>query len=124
MSVRVLVVDDESDILELIKEGLESFDDIKSVVTAPSYTKAIIKLKNQNFDYIIADYYLSETETGLDFINEVLKYDKDRRHKSNIILMSARFEPHIIKEAIGMEINNILVKPFTLEKLRSFIPKK
>ena len=78
-------------------------------------------LKINKFNYIIADYYLGESETGLDFITEVQQFDKERRHKSNIILMSARFEPHIIKEAISMEINNLLVKPFTLEKLRSLI---
>jgi len=124
MSKTVLVLDDDSDIVDLLKDLLETMDEIKSVVTSVSFSDALNKLNNQSFDHIISDYNLSGQENGIDFIKEVRSIDKMNNHKTRIFLISASLDKQILSQALYLNVKDIIVKPFTLDKLRSVFTKE
>jgi PAS domain S-box-containing protein len=67
--IRILVVDDLKELLDVIKFILESNPGFK-VDTATSVKEALSYLKDHEYDIIISDYYMPE-ENGLDFLKKV-----------------------------------------------------
>jgi len=119
MSKTVLVLDDEIDILDIIKGLLETFDDIKTVVTASKFSDAYTKLRNQRFDYIISDYNLQGSETGIDFIKEVRTQDQQNCCKTHVLLVSAFLNKEIVTQAAHYKVQDIIVKPFSLKQIQN-----
>jgi len=60
------VIDDERDLLELIKHYLVRFGDMQ-VETTPSTKEALTKVLKSEYDVIIVDYYMPEI-TGIEFL--------------------------------------------------------
>jgi len=113
----ILVVDDESSILMLIKEALGGE---YNVFTADSAFEAI-KIASQNtINLLISDLVMPEVN-GIDMIMEFKKNHPDIK----IVAISGgggitgRFDYLPIAELIGAE--NTLKKPFTMSELKSCI---
>ncbi len=49
MGKTVLILDDEKDLLDVMKGLLETIEDIRSVVVASKFSEAYSKIKNQKF---------------------------------------------------------------------------
>ena len=100
----VLAVDDEVNILELLKLYL-SREGLK-VQTANSGSEALLKMEAANFDLIILDIMLPDTD-GFELCRQI-------RKKSNIpiIMLTARKDD--IDKIIGLELgaDDYLTKPF------------
>ncbi len=109
---RVLVVDDEEHILELIKFNLDKngFE----VVTCDNGEEAINLLENDLFDLVILDLMLP----GIDGI-EVCKYVRkiEGLEKLPIIMLTARSEE--TDRVLGLELgaDDYMVKPFSVREL-------
>ncbi len=114
MGKTVLILDDEKDLLDVMKGLLETIEDIRSVVVASKFSEAYSKIKNQKFDYIISDYKLQGTESGIDFIKEVRTTDKQNYHNTKVLLISAFLDKEIIAQAMKYKVKDIIVKPFSL----------
>lgn len=69
---KVLAIDDERDILELLKLHLERSNDNLKVETAQSSEKALELIEENNYDAILADYKMPKMD-GLDLLKEVRK---------------------------------------------------
>ncbi len=113
----ILVVDDESSILMLIEEAL---DTEFNVLTAESAAEAFKITKNNNIDLIISDLVMPE-KNGIDMIMELKKTNPNIK----ILAISGgggitgRFDYLPIAKLIGAE--NTLKKPFTMSELKSSI---
>lgn len=62
----VLVIDDERDLLDLVRNFLERYGDMK-IETTISTKEALTKVGKTEYDVIVVDYYMPEI-TGIDFL--------------------------------------------------------
>lgn len=109
---RILVVDDEEHILELIKFNLEKngFD----VVTCDNGEKSIHLLTTNLFDLVILDLMLPEMD-GIEVCKHIRKIEK--LEKLPIIMLTARSEE--TDRVLGLELgaDDYMVKPFSVREL-------
>jgi two-component system, chemotaxis family, chemotaxis protein CheY len=106
----ILIIDDEPKICMLIKLFLERTERFKSIVTAPSVSVALMKIRNEDFDLVIVDYNLPD-KNGTAFIDIMSKSIKYRKMK--YLLISGYLDDKAMMEVMSLGVKNVLVKPFT-----------
>jgi len=116
MGLRVLVADDEEDILEVIQDRLEACG--FTVITATNGAEALRKITTERFDGVFLDVKMPEM-TGIEVLEEVRK--KDTRLPIIIITSSTSREAAIGSLAKGA--NEFILKPFEWEELKGKIQK-
>jgi two-component system phosphate regulon response regulator PhoB len=104
----ILVVDDEEDILELVRYNLER--EGYRVVCAVSGEKALEKTKNENPDLMVLDLML----TGIDGL-EVARRLKQKEKTSHIpiIMLTAKGEEADIVAGLELGADDYVTKPFS-----------
>ncbi len=112
--VRVLIVDDDYDLLFIIGEYLESYG--IGFDLAQSASQARKSLNHRDYDLVISDLNMPG-ESGLD----LFRYVSSRRPGLPFILMSGSRDPRLRREAISMGICEFVEKPFRLSELKSII---
>lgn len=116
MGLKVLVVDDEEDILEVIQDRLEAYGFI--VMTAGNGVEALRKLSVEKFDGVFLDVKMPEMG-GIEALEEIRK--RDRNIPIIIITSSSTREAAI--EAIAKGADEYVLKPFEWEELKAKIEK-
>jgi DNA-binding response OmpR family regulator len=116
MSLRVLVADDEEDILEIIQDRLEACG--FNVITAVNGTEALRKIKTQKFDGVFLDVKMPEM-TGIEVLEEVRKSDK----RLPIIIVTSSTSREAAIDSIAKGANEFILKPFDWEELKGKIEK-
>ena len=110
MVKRILVLDDNQDILEMVKEVLsyEHFD----VCTTCTSNNILQLAHDYHPDLVILDYLLNDGNGG-----EICKQFKADKELSNIpvIIFSAYFQHDVNFAALGCEA--VIAKPFDLKEL-------
>lgn len=108
-NIKVLVVDDDAHIVELIKLYLEK--EGFAVITAANGKIAIEKFKSENPDIIILDVMMPETD-GWDVCREIRKSSD-----TPIIMLTAKGET--FDKVLGLELgaDDYMVKPFETKEL-------
>lgn len=114
--MRVLVADDEEDILEIIQDRLEACG--FKVTTATNGVEALRKITTEKFDGVFLDVKMPEM-TGIEVLEEVRK--KDRKLPIIIITSSTSREAAISSLAKGA--NEFILKPFDWPELKEKIQK-
>lgn len=112
--MNILIIEDEIDLQESIREYLESESFI--VTTAPSFSKAEEKIALYKYDCIIVDINLPDG-SGLNIIRQL----KKQNNCSGVIIISAKNS--LDDKLIGLDIgaDDYLTKPFHLSELNSRI---
>jgi DNA-binding response OmpR family regulator len=111
LALRILVVDDEGAILELIKTALSL--DGHSIVTASSLIRARNCLEKGKFDLFIVDIGLTDGN-GLDLVKAI------RADNSGwVIILSGRGD--LADRVIGLELgaDDYIMKPFHIRELQA-----
>lgn len=110
MNNKVLIIEDDADLLEAISSGLtyEKY----SVETACNSTAALEKIKNNNFNIILSDVQLPN-ENGLDFLSVL----KERNVLTPIIFMTAHANVKDAVFALQNGASDYITKPFELNDL-------
>lgn len=116
MGLKVLLVDDEEDIIEVIQDRLEAYG--FTVVTAGNGLEALKKLSMEKFDGVFLDVKMPEMG-GIEALEEIRK--KDRKIPVIIITSSSTREAAI--EAMAKGANEYVLKPFEWEELKAKIEK-
>ncbi len=111
---KVLIVDDDEDLLFIIGEYLESYG--IDFDLARSASQARKHLTHCEYGMVISDLNMPG-ESGLD----LFRFVSSRQPRLPFILMSGNRDPRLRREAIGMGICNFVEKPFHLNELRSMI---
>lgn len=111
----VLVVDDNKDIVWLIKESLS---EAYTIVEAYGVEEAIRLMEKQTPALIITDIMMPEID-GMELISRV-KSDKFTRHIP-LIVVSARISEHDQAEGLDLGADAYLTKPFSAVVLRSVV---
>ncbi|MFH1379952.1 MAG: response regulator [bacterium] len=110
---KILVVDDEKPIRELIRVNLEARG--YKVALANNGSEAVALLESEQFELIILDVMMPDMDGW-----EVCKYIRDHPvlHEAKIIMLTARAAPK--DKMIGLDIlkaNMYITKPFDIEYL-------
>lgn len=111
---RILVVDDEPNICRLLQRYLGRLG--YEVETAGSVPEALEALHGSRFDLVLTDLRLPGP-SGLDLLVEV----RSRAPGTRTILMSAHADVYAASAAIERGVDQLIVKPFELEDLRTRI---
>src|SRR4030043_15271 len=116
-SSKILVVDDEAPIREMIRKGLSQMGGI-NVEVAQSGLEAIDKIEKEVFDLVLTDLKMP----GMDGI-ELLKTIKGTRPEVVVILMTAYGSIETAVEAMRIGANDFITKPIDLNELLIHISK-
>ena len=116
MGFKVLVVDDEEDVVEVIQDRLEAYG--FTVVTAGTGLEALKKLSVERFDGVFLDVKMPEMG-GIEALEEIRR--RDRKIPVIIITSSSTREAAI--EAMAKGANEYVLKPFEWEELKAKIEK-
>ncbi len=107
MTPRILIVDDEPQIREVLRRKLEKCG--YTVEEAIHGKDAIEKLDASAFELVIADIVMPERD-GL----EVIMYLKKRQPSVKIIAVSAPSNELFLRSASGLGADRVFPKPFQL----------
>ena len=116
MGLRVLLVDDEKDIIEVIQDRLEAYG--FTVVTAPTGVEALKTLSMERFDGIFLDVKMPEMG-GIEALEEIRKKDK----KIPIIIITSSSTRESAVKALAKGANDFVLKPFEWQELKGKIVK-
>lgn len=118
MVSRILVVDDETDVLEVLKLTLESAEQFDAEVsTAKDAEEALDKMKDRDFDVIISDQRMS----GMDGV-ELLSLVKDNYPDTVRMMITGYSDLELAKEAINRaQVYNFVEKPWENDEMRDMV---
>ena len=116
MGLKILLVDDEPDIVEVIQDRLEAYG--FTVVTAGTGLEALKKLSMEKFNGVFLDVKMPEMG-GVEALEEIRK--RDTKIPVIIITSSATREAAI--DAIGKGANEYILKPFEWQELKAKVQK-
>ncbi len=109
----VLIVDDDKNIVELIKDTLDSA--LYNCIGAYSGEEAITLLQAGNVDMVVADIMLTEQMSGY----EVCKMIKTNKNTSRIpvMIISAKNQMNDKLDAVDAGADDYMCKPFNISEL-------
>lgn len=114
---KILVVDDEKDIIELIEDIIETHDHMESV-SCTSGHEALKKLEKESFDLVLTDFRMPHMNGGQ--LVEAIRNSNSINKDIAILFITAN--PEQTKEFVeSYEDILILPKPITIEKLAKLI---
>ncbi|NMC59758.1 MAG: response regulator [Candidatus Methanofastidiosa archaeon] len=115
---KILIVDDEINVLDALKKTIERAKQFKSdISTVENSQKAIEVLKSQNFDLVLCDYKMPKMN-GV----EVLTKAKEINPDAIRMLITGYSDLEIAREAINKaSVHTYIEKPWDNENLRETI---
>jgi CheY-like chemotaxis protein len=116
MGLKILLVDDEPDIIEVIQDRLEAYG--FTVITAGTGLEALKKLSMEKFDGVFLDVKMPQMG-GIEALEEIRKRDK----KIPVIIITSSSSREAAIEAIAKGANEYILKPFEWAELKTKIQK-
>jgi ActR/RegA family two-component response regulator len=115
---RVLLVDDDSAVLAMMMQGLESkkFE----VVAASSVTEALRRIATENFDVLITDLHMPDPGDGFTVVSAMRHSQPD----ALTLLVSGYPDVQGAMAAILLEADEIVVKPFEIGRLTELVRER
>lgn len=112
MAYRLLIVDDDPDIVETLKKRLikEQYE----VSTAFDGEEALLKVKEDNPDIILLDLMLPKIN-GFEVLKEIREKHRDKWRP--VIIISAKNELESVKQCYDLEADHYLTKPCDIDKV-------
>ncbi|MCX5703144.1 MAG: response regulator [Candidatus Omnitrophica bacterium] len=112
MACKILVVDDEKDVVEALKKRLirEGYE----VTVAFDGEEALRKVKEDNPDIILLDLTLPKLN-GFEVLKEIREKHKDKWRP--VIIISGQTELDTIREGYNLEADHYLTKPCTIDNI-------
>lgn len=115
-NVKMIVVDDEEMIRELLIDAFELFLN-RRVLAFSNAKDALTHIESNNTNFVISDVDMPGEINGLDLLHEVKKYRPD------IIFISMSGNPRNAREAEVRGADAFLAKPFKLNDLIKIVEK-
>jgi len=110
----ILVVDDESDLREILRDEL--IFEGATVFEAPNGTKALDLISQQKFDAVLSDIRMPGGD-GATLANRI----RDRDSSSPIIILITGFADLRSEEAFALGADGYVTKPFHLDELKTYL---
>lgn len=114
---RVLVVDDDKDLLTMLEFSLKRLGADYEVHTARGSIEAMEQVESHRFDLVVADYMMPGM-TGIDLARAVRQMSPD----TQIVLMTAFGNQSRVRETTKhLGLDGYLSKPFTTEEIHQLV---
>jgi DNA-binding response OmpR family regulator len=110
MSLRLLVVEDELRMLELLRRGLT--EEGHTVVCAVNGRDALLKLREQEFDVIILDVMLPKM-SGFELALQM----RAEKNPTPILMLTAKDSVPDIARGLDLGADDYMTKPFSFNEL-------
>jgi len=104
---KVLIIEDEPTIADLIALTLQSFELNVSVDKSLSVEKALSFLQTNQYDVIVVDWMLPGIQ-GIDFVKQLKNSQPDQM----ILMVTAKADPDSIVKALESGVDDYVSKPF------------
>jgi len=104
-TITVLLVDEDSDVLELTKTFLEREDDAIEVTTETSAPDALDRLESDSFDCVVSDYSMPSM-SGIEFLRTV----REREPGLPFFFFTGKNRAEIQTEAGDVEVTGYVQK--------------
>jgi two-component system response regulator HydG len=118
MSVRILIVDDEEDLVNTLQRLLQTEFPGSRVDVAFSGEEGLSRLAARSYDLLIADFRMPGFD-GLELIKGVRYLDT----RVPIVLMTGYGSMSVREEADQLGVNLYVAKPFDVDKMLSAVRK-
>ena len=111
---KLLVIDDNKDLVEMIKEYFKKIPNIDVVLEAKDGKEGITLLSNKDseYDMILLDLIMPNKD-GID----VLEYINNNNIDKKVIVMTAYNTQDTIRRVASLGANYLMIKPFGLHDL-------
>ena len=115
---RVLMIDDNKELVTMIEEYLKTEDDIDLVLKAYDGVEGLnlIEQKQEDYDLIILDLVMPNKD-GI----YVLERMKKKKIDKDVIVLTSYNAPNIIRKTAELGIDYFILKPFELDDLKEKI---
>ena len=117
-STKILIVDDDEDICEILTGYLSSIFEEIEVTSCYDGGKALHNINFHNYDYIIFDLNIP-TIDGVDLIKETR--NRDNNENTEIYVISGNIDHMAKKCLMELHIRGALHKPFTYKDICEMI---
>lgn len=105
----VIIIDDDKEVIEVLKLYCENLGCFRFIVTAKDGVEASMKLTNQKFALILLDINMPK-KTGVDIVKEL---DKNANNTvDSIVVVSGELNKSVLSAVMAKGVKNFLVKPF------------
>jgi len=118
-SIKILVVDDFATMRKIIKNLLGQLG-YKNVHEADDGSTALVMLKKERFDLIIADWNMPQM-SGLDLLKTTRRNENYKN--TPFVMVTAEANKNNIVAAIQAGANEYIIKPFNANTLQEKIKK-
>lgn len=115
---RVLLVDDNIEILAVFREGLEMRD--YEVATASGVNQALHLIATENFDVLLSDLHMPDAGDGFTVVSAM----RHTHPKAVTLVLSGYPAVQEAMSAILLEADEVLVKPVGFSQISDIIEKK
>jgi DNA-binding response OmpR family regulator len=112
-SARILIVDDNLDMLEIVKHMLQSADEGYQIITARAAEEALKLIQDAPVDLVITDYKL-EGLSGVSLAEEI----HELAPGTKVVVMTAFASVDVKTEARRVGVDYFLAKPFPPDIIR------
>ena len=112
---KILIVDDESEILELIESQIRTLGHEVTTTNSPIHALKLLGDHLNHYDLVLCDVIMP-SKNGIDFVREV---NRIPWFEGRIALMSS-YTDALAQEFKEVGITTVLRKPFDLTKLMNF----
>jgi two-component system response regulator AtoC len=114
MGLKVLIADDEDDLVDVLRDRLEAYG--FTVLTAGTGREALEKLATEPVDGIFLDVKMPDLD-GLAALDAIRRRDP----QTPIIVVTASSHPQAAADALARGANAYVLKPFAWDDLRATI---
>ena len=116
--IRVLMIDDNIELVSMIKEYFNNHASIEIVLEANDGEEGLRLIRNNQseYDVIILDLIMPKRD-GLSILEEIKREDIDKK----IIILTSYNAQDMIRKVSEMGVNYFILKPFELKDLESRI---
>jgi DNA-binding NtrC family response regulator len=113
---RILVVDDEPDACELLRQILES--EGYDAIPETSASSALERIAKQDFDLVVSDVIMAEMD-GLDLCRQIV----ESRPEVPVILLTGRGNMNTVISALRIGARDFLTKPLDAESVATSVAR-
>ena len=114
--IKVLMIDDNINLVEMVKEYFKENKNIEIAYTAHDGIEGLEKIEKENFDVVLLDLIMPKKD-GLYVLEEINK----RKIECNIIVETSYNAQDVIRQVSEYGVNYFILKPFELEDLETRI---
>ncbi len=115
---RILIVDDDKDILFLIAHSIRRLAPTFEVLTATDGQVALAEASKKPFDLVLTDHMMPEM-TGLHLAQTIRQQNPDTK----IVLMTAYGSQHLNKSLKEVMVDSYITKPFKIPEILELVSK-